>query len=106
DPISGDHRKRHTSDRAPVSSGVIDGAAVPIQGSGLAEIGEPEPAMAVENNVVRPTQRHAIAVPVEDRDIPGSEIHLFDTTTAVVLGLQQRSPPPILFEVPVEAAVV
>jgi len=55
------------ADRAAVGARIVDAAAVTVARSGLAEIGEPEAAALVEDEIVRTAQRVAVALCIGDR---------------------------------------
>ena len=52
-------------------------------------VGEPEPSLGVEDQIIGCSQRMAVALGVEDLDIARVEIDAFDASPAVIL--RQRS---------------
>src|SRR5688572_11570917 len=76
----------------PAHSGTV---GVPVEqrpavhrpGPDLAEVGEPEPAVLVEHDVVRSGERHAVTFAVQTPDLAGAEIDAVDPAPAEALRL-------------------
>jgi hypothetical protein len=92
-------------DPAAVQRGPVDRAVVAVTRAGLAEIGEPEPAPAIQHEVVRPAQPATIAGVVEPRHRAGRGIDPLDAAAAVVGGLAVRAQQALRLG-PGEAAIV
>src|SRR5262249_57394930 len=84
-PLQGENR---LADHRAVGLGVVDDAAVVVALTCLPEIGEPEAARAVEDEVVGPAQTLAVASVVERLELARLRIHALDTPARVVVGLQ------------------
>jgi len=72
----------------------------------LAEIGEPETAIGIEDDVVRPRQRLPVAAIVQPLDPAGGKIDALDAAAAVIGGGIARDQHPGVGAAPFEAAVV
>ena len=57
---------------------VIERADIHVAGAALAEIGEPQPALLVEHQIVRPLQRMLAAFVEQGLDLAGSQIDALD----------------------------
>src|SRR5262249_11792880 len=80
----------HLPDERAVRPGVVDAAPVPIALADLAVVGEPEAAVAVEDQVVRAAQRVAVAIGVDGLHASGAEVDALDAAAAVARGLVAR----------------
>src|SRR5258708_2729244 len=99
------HRVGNLGDRGAVALGVIHRADTLVAAPPLAEIGEVDAALRIDDEVVRSLQGHVAAGAVEAFDGAGLEIDAFETPTTVILGLRQW-PDMAAFAVPFEAAIV
>src|SRR2546425_11882936 len=80
-------RKDRFADRRAVGLRVVDGATVGVTLARLAEVGEPEAARVVEDEVVRAAQTAAIAAIVERLELAALGIDDLDAARRVVVGL-------------------
>src|SRR5690606_108602 len=105
DAVGARDRVDDLDDRRAVGAGVVDAAAVEVAGPGLAEVGEPEAPVGVEDDVVRPAQAVLADAIVEDVDAARIEVDALDPATAVV-GRLEGGHPDAGMVAPLEAAVV
>ena len=92
--------------KLPSVTGVVDAAPIDLALAHLAEIGEPESALAIEDDVVGPLERTAVAGVVENLDGSGVEVDPLDASVHVVVGLPDRSAVAVRLHLPLESAVV
>src|SRR5438105_2175330 len=71
-------------DLAAVGTGVVDGPDIALAPAELAGVGEPEPAVGVEHDVVGPGEAPAVAAVVQDVDAAAGEVDPFDPATRPV----------------------
>ena len=84
DPVRGQQRIDQLDDLRPVRQGIIQPAIVAVMREPLAEIGEIEPALPVEHDVVRRRQFVAVALGVERLGLAGFEVDALDRAVLVV----------------------
>src|SRR5262249_60396886 len=95
----------HPADRGAVGPRIVDAGAIAVALAHLAEVGEPEAAGGVEDEVVRALERMLAALRVERLDLAGAHVDALDAAAAVTRGLFTRQHQPADV-VPLEAAVV
>ena len=105
DAVGAVHREQGLADRRAVDGGMEDAGAVLVAPAPLAMIGEPDAAIGVEHEVVRPLQRLALAGAVHCLDGAGGRVHRLDAAAAIVVRLQARHQQAVALQ-PLEAAVV
>src|SRR5690606_1802193 len=71
----------------------------------LAQIGEPETAGLVEDDIVRAVERNTVALGIELLDLAGLEVHTLDTSARIILRDIARKEKPVAI-MPLEAAIV
>src|SRR5205814_6536428 len=84
DAVRGQHRVGQLGDLGAVRQRVIEPAMVTLVRVPLAEIGEVEPALAVEHNVVRRRQFVAVAFAVENARLDRLRIDALDRAALVI----------------------
>ena len=92
-------------DRRPVGLGVVEPALVDVAGARLAEVGEVEAALVVEDDVVRAPQPEPVALGVEVLDLAGGDVDPLDPAADVVGWLRPGDGHAVDLG-PLEAAVV
>ena len=90
---------------AAVRLGVKDAGPVAFPRACFAEVGEPEAASRVEDDVVGAAKRDTVGVRIENLHLPGIEIDALDAAAAVVRRLTLDTQASPAFH-PVEATVV
>ena len=110
-PVRADDGERLLVDAGAVGKGVVQSPPVLFPRPDLAEVGEPEAALGVEDDVVGAEEVLAVALVVEPGHLAGGRIHPFDPSPREVRGmrgaareLEGQDPVPEL--APQEAAVV
>ena len=78
-------------DLAAVCLGVVDAAAIPIALAHLAEVGEVEAAVRIEDKVVGPVQLMVRSPRIERRDGAAVQVDSLDASARVVGGLHVRA---------------
>ena len=84
---------------------VVQAAVIALAREALAEVREPEPAAAIEHDVVRTAEPFAVERLVEALEAAGREIDALDAAGRVVSGRAQRQAQAVRYA-PLEAAVV
>src|SRR5690554_2796100 len=92
-------------DLRAVGARVVDAATIDVARPRLAEVGEPEPAVRIEDDVVGTAQAMLADAIVEHVDATGLEVDAFDPPAAIVGGLERRRLD-VAVAAPFEAAVV
>src|SRR4029077_20342162 len=104
--VGRDDRKHSFPDQAAVRARVVDRAAIHLASVHLAQVGKPEAALAVENNIVRPFQRHAVAFAVQLFDLAARQIDALDASARIILGTARGPHVAVGLMHPGESAVV
>src|SRR6202008_5083351 len=77
-------------DLAHAGMEVIEAAEIHLAGAALAEIGEPQAAMPVEHEIVRPAQRMLAASVDDGLDLAALQIDALDRAAEIILRLSAR----------------
>src|SRR5688500_16248773 len=88
-----------------VRSRIVQATMIPMAPEALADVREPEPAAAIEDDVVRTAEPVAIARLIESVEAAGREIDALDAPRGVVRGCAQRQEHAVRFA-QVQPAVV
>ena len=105
DAVRGHHAVVHSKDFRPVGTCVEEVPRMADIAVILAEVGEPEPALCIEDDVVRTAQRNAVAFGIEVRDRPVRQVDALDLARLVIIGRPVRNRHPVIVE-PFEPAIV
>src|SRR5688572_33290709 len=83
---------------------IVQGTMIPLAPEALADVREPEPAVAIENDVVRTAEPLAIERLIETVEAAGREIDALDAPRGVVNGCAQRQEHSVRFA-PVQSEI-
>src|SRR5690606_38713469 len=104
-PVSCKDGVRRPAYRAAIRAGVIDTSPHDSVVQSLAKICEPEAALCIEHNVVRPIQGRVSTMGIENLDRPSLHVHALDVS-AFIIGRFARGTRKTVFRRPAETAVV
>src|SRR5205823_14717212 len=90
DAVGGQHAVHGFDDLLHAGFEIIERADIHLAGAALAEIGEPEAAVLVEHQVVRPPQRVLAASVDYGLDLAAMHVDALDRAALIVVGLRPR----------------
>src|SRR5260370_1154926 len=105
DAIRGHEGKSTTPNKTSFGACIVQSAHQQTLRELLAKVGEPEPAMRIEHDVVGSAQRHTVAMRVKRLHFAVSEIYPLNAAPRIVRGLA-CGPREAVVRTPAEAAVV